>query len=59
MKLWETYFRLWQRFSNCLTEVTTTQLQVREKSLLSDEHGERRTNYSYVLGRDVLLESGV
>ncbi|HET6490941.1 MAG TPA: hypothetical protein VFG28_14400 [Syntrophales bacterium] len=30
MKLWETYFRLWQKFSESLTEGTTQSLNQRE-----------------------------
>jgi hypothetical protein len=37
MRLWETYFRLWQRFSSCLTEVTTTRPQFEKNPLLDDE----------------------
>jgi hypothetical protein len=37
MRLWESYFRLWQRFSSCLAEVKSTQLQVKEKHHLDDE----------------------
>ncbi len=41
MKLWETYFRLWQRVSDSLT-VKTTQLELKEKPVQEEERG---TNY--------------
>jgi hypothetical protein len=36
MKLWETYFRLWQKFSGSLTE-GTTQSPSKEKYLQGDD----------------------
>jgi hypothetical protein len=36
MKLWETYFRLWKKFGDSLTE-ETTQSQSKEKYLQDDD----------------------
>jgi hypothetical protein len=56
MKLWETYFRLWQRFSDSLTE-GTTQLQLKEKSLSDDESV--NTYYGYLCDKGECVVSGV
>ena len=55
MRLWETYFRLWDRFSDSLTE-GKTQSETKEKSIQE----ERGSNYyGYLCDKETCLESGV
>jgi hypothetical protein len=56
MKLWETYFRLWDRFSEDLKN-KTTQSELREKSIREQERG--KSYYGYVCDKGTCIESGV
>jgi len=52
MKLWETYFRLWGRFSDSLTERETQMKPTRE-----EEPGS--SYYGYLCDERTCIESGV
>jgi hypothetical protein len=52
MKLWETYFRLWDRVSDTLTERSTQMKPTRE-----EERGS--SYYGYVCDVGTCIESGV
>jgi hypothetical protein len=56
MKLWETYFRLWDRFSGSLTE-RETRSEPEEKSIKEEERGS--SYYGYLCDEGTCLESGV
>jgi hypothetical protein len=56
MKLWETYFRMWDKFSESLTERETKS----ERNEKSDREEERGTNYyGYLCDEGTCIESGV
>ena len=56
MKLWETYFRLWNKFSDSLTE-GTTQLELKQTSTRDEERG--RTYFGFLCDKGMCIESGV
>jgi hypothetical protein len=61
MKLWETYFRLWKKFGDSLTEETT---QSKEKHLQGDDcitnyYGSVYDKCSSVSEEGICFESGV
>jgi hypothetical protein len=57
MKLWETYFRLWNRLSDVLSE-KTTQSEIKEKPIQQEE--ERGSSYyGYLCDEGMCIESGV
>lgn len=56
MKLWETYFRLWDRLSDVLRE-KTTQSEIKEKSVQEEERGS--SYYGYLCDEGMCIESGV
>ncbi|MGE5839062.1 MAG: hypothetical protein ACM34H_03950 [Deltaproteobacteria bacterium] len=57
MKLWETYFRLWNRLSEVLSE-KTTQSEDRENPIQKEE--ERGSSYyGYLCDEGTCIESGV
>jgi hypothetical protein len=56
MKLWETYFRLWNRFSDSLTE-RERHSESKEKSIREEERGSNY--YGYVCDEGTCIESGV
>ena len=51
MKLWETYFRLWDRLSGTLTERSTQMKPTQEE--------ERGSYYGYLCNVGTCIESGV
>ena len=56
MKLWETYFRLWQKFGDSLNEETKQSLS-KEKDFLGDD---RITDYyGFSCNKETCIESGV
>jgi len=60
MKLWETYFRLWKRFGECLTEVNkqsliTKKMETEERTQQEEQSGDRL----YRLKEFGLLEGGI
>jgi hypothetical protein len=56
MKLWETYFRLWDRFSDFLT-VRETQSESTDKTSKEKERGS--SYYVYLCDKGTCIESGV
>ena len=56
MRLWETYFRLWNRLSDVLSE-KTKQSENREKSIQEEERGS--SYYGYLCDEGTCIESGV
>jgi hypothetical protein len=56
MKLWETYFRMWDRFSDSLNE-RETQSESKEKSIKEEERGSNY--YGYLCDEGTCIESGV
>jgi hypothetical protein len=56
MKLWETYFRLWNRLSDVLTE-RETQSELKKKSIKGEESGS--SYYGYLCDERTCIESGV
>jgi hypothetical protein len=56
MKLWETYFRMWDRFSDSLTE-RVTQSEPKEKSIKEEER--ESSYYGYLCDEGTCIESGV
>ena len=61
MKLWESYFRLWDKLSGSLTERETQSLHGKTtemKETLQDED-RGRDYYGYLCDEGVCIESGV
>jgi hypothetical protein len=56
MKLWETYFRMWDRFSDSLTE-RKTQSEPKEKPVKEEER--ESSYYGYLCDEGTCIESGV
>jgi hypothetical protein len=56
MRLWETYFRIWDRFSDSLTE-RKTESEHKEKSIQEEERGS--SYYGYLCDEGKCIESGV
>ena len=56
MKLWETYFRLWDMLSDVLTE-REKQSETKEKSIQEEERG--ISYYGYLCDEGTCIESGV
>ncbi len=58
MRLWETYFRLWNKISNDLNEASKpTQSDVKEKSIQEEERG--KDYYGFLCDEWSCVESGV
>jgi len=55
MKLWETYFRLWDRVRHDLTEGVRTERRL--ESIWEEERG--NSYYGYLCDKGTCLESGV
>jgi hypothetical protein len=56
MKLWETYFRLWDRFSHTLTE-ETMHTEHEGKSIREEER--ESSYYGYLCDEGVCIESSI
>jgi hypothetical protein len=56
MKLWETYFRLWEKFSESLTGKETHSVHT-DKSIKEEERGSNY--YGYLCDEGTCIESGV
>ena len=61
MKLWETYFKMWGKFSDFLTKDQKKQVLGRLMEMTkSTQDDERSTDYyGYLCNKDVCVKSGI